>query len=143
MRELAHCHLAGFESHYPYQLSGGMRQRAALARTLAIDPEIILLDEPFSALDAQTKLLLQNSFGKTIAAAKKTTLLITHDLSEAVLMSDRILILSERPGTIVAEIRVDLPHRDEPLKRRLMPEVGQYAAQLFQHLKLEEKADAA
>ncbi len=143
MRELAHCHLAGFENHYPYQLSGGMRQRAALARTLAIDPEIILLDEPFSALDAQTKLLLQNSFGKTIAAAKKTTLLITHDLSEAVLMSDRILILSERPGTIVAEIRVDLPHRDEPLKRRLMPEVGQYAAQLFQHLKLEEKADAA
>lgn len=140
MQELKHCHLDGFDSHYPYQLSGGMRQRAALARTLAIDPEIILLDEPFSALDAQTKLLLQNSFAKTIAEAGKTTLLITHDLAEAVLMSDRILVLSERPGTIVAEIEVDLPHREEPLKRRVMPEVSDYAAQLFKHLKLEEKA---
>lgn len=140
MAELKHCHLDGFDRHYPYQLSGGMRQRAALARTLAIDPEIILLDEPFSALDAQTKLLLQNSFAKTIAEAGKTTLLITHDLAEAVLMSDRILVLSERPGTIVAEIEVNLPHRDEPIKRRVLPEVGEYAAQLFKHLKLEEKA---
>jgi len=140
MQELAHCHLEGFEHQFPYQLSGGMRQRAALARTLAIDPEIILLDEPFSALDAQTKLLLQNSFAKTIAEAGKTTLLITHDLAEAVLMSDRILVLSERPGTIVAEIKVDLPHRDAPIKRRIMPEVGDYAAQLFTHLKLAEKA---
>lgn len=140
MTELKRCQLAGFDGHYPYQLSGGMRQRAALARTLAIDPEIILLDEPFSALDAQTKLILQNSFAKTIAAERKTTLLITHDLSEAVLMSDRILVLSERPGTIVTEIVVDLPHRNEPLKRRQMPEVGGYATELFRHLKLEEKA---
>jgi NitT/TauT family transport system ATP-binding protein len=140
MKELAHCQLAGFEDHYPYQLSGGMRQRVALARTLAIDPEIILLDEPFSALDAQTKLLLQNSFAGTIKDAGKTTLLITHDLAEAVLMSDRILVLSERPGTIIAEIKVDLPHRDQPIKRRLMPEVADYASQLFKHLKLEEKA---
>jgi len=140
MKELAHCHLSGFEDNYPYQLSGGMRQRAALARTLAIDPEIILLDEPFSALDAQTKLLLQNSFAKTIKEAGKTTLLITHDLAEAVLMSDRILVLSERPGQIVAEIKVELPHREQPIKRRLLPEVSDYAAQLFKHLKLEEKA---
>lgn len=141
MAELKHCHLEGFENHYPYQLSGGMRQRAALARTLAIDPEIILLDEPFSALDAQTKLLLQNSFAKTIVEAGKTTLLITHDLAEAVLMSDRILVLSERPGTIIAEIVVDLPHRDQPIKRRQLPEVADYASQIFRHLKLEEKAD--
>ena len=140
MAELKHCHLDGFDRQYPYQLSGGMRQRAALARTLAIDPEIILLDEPFSALDAQTKLLLQNSFAKTIAEAGQNTLLITHDLAEAVLMSDRILVLSERPGTIVAEIEVDLPHREEPIKRRVLPEVGEYAAQLFKHLKLAEKA---
>ncbi|GHG91540.1 ABC transporter ATP-binding protein [Pseudodonghicola xiamenensis] len=140
MQELKACHLAGFENHYPYQLSGGMRQRAALARTLAIDPEIILLDEPFSALDAQTKLLLQNAFAKTISEAGKTTLLITHDLAEAVLMSDRILVLSERPGTVIAEIKVDLPHRDEPIKRRILPEVSEYAAQLFKYLKLEEKA---
>lgn len=141
MHELKHCHLDGFERHFPYQLSGGMRQRAALARTLAVDPEIILLDEPFSALDAQTKLLLQNSFAGTIAETGKTTLLITHDLAEAVLMSDRILVLSERPGRIVAEINVDLPHRDQPLKRRVMPEVSAYAAQVFKHLKLEEKAE--
>ncbi|KUJ82723.1 ABC transporter ATP-binding protein [Ruegeria marisrubri] len=140
LRELRHCHLNGFENQFPYQLSGGMRQRAALARTLAIDPEIILLDEPFSALDAQTKLLLQNSFAKTISETGKTTLLITHDLAESVLMSDRIIVLSERPGTIVAEIKVDLPHRDQPIKRRMMPEVSEYAAQLFKHLKLEEKA---
>jgi NitT/TauT family transport system ATP-binding protein len=140
MAELQRCHLAGFENHFPYQLSGGMRQRAALARTLAIDPEIILLDEPFSALDAQTKLLLQDSFATTIAESGKTTLLITHDLSEAVLMSDRILVLSERPGTVMAEIKVDLPDRAHPLKRRTMPEVGEYAGQIFRHLKLEEKA---
>lgn len=140
MRELEHCQLKGFDGHYPYQLSGGMRQRAALARTLAIDPQIILLDEPFSALDAQTKLLLQNSFARTICESRKTTLLITHDLAEAVLMSDRILVLSERPGRVVAEIKVDLPHRDQPLKRRVLPEVGHYASQIFKHLKLEEKA---
>lgn len=140
LSELKHCHLAGFENHYPYQLSGGMRQRAALARTLAIDPAIVLLDEPFSALDAQTKMLLQNSFAATIKETAKTTLLITHDLSEAVLMSDRILVLSERPGTVMAEIKVDLPHRDRPLERRKLPEVNDYAAQLFQLLKLEEKA---
>ncbi len=139
LQELNDCHLEGFGDQYPYQLSGGMRQRAALARTLAIDPEIVLLDEPFSALDAQTKLLLQNSFAETIKEHEKTTLLITHDLAEAVLMSDRILVLSERPGQIVAEIKVDLPHRDQPLKRRLMPEVPDYAAQLFKYLKLEEK----
>ena len=139
IKELKHCQLDGFGDQFPYQLSGGMRQRAALARTLAIDPEIILLDEPFSALDAQTKLLLQNSFAGTIAETGKTTLLITHDLAEAVLMSDRIIVLSERPGSIVAEIRVDLPHRESPLKRRVMPEVGKIAGEIFHHLKLEEK----
>lgn len=140
MKELENCKLVDFAGHYPYQLSGGMRQRAALARTLAIDPEIILLDEPFSALDAQTKLILQDSFAETIAKSGKTTLLITHDLAEAILMADRVLVLSERPGTVVAELAVDLPDRAHPLKRRVMPEVSQYAAKLFKHLKLEEKA---
>ncbi|RMF36093.1 MAG: ABC transporter ATP-binding protein [Alphaproteobacteria bacterium] len=140
MAELARCQLAGFEEHYPYQLSGGMRQRAALARTLAIDPEIILLDEPFSALDAQTKLILQEVFARTIAEAGKTTLLITHDLTEAVMMADRVLVLSERPGRLVAELAVPLPHRAHPLKRREMPEIGPIAAELFGHLHLAEKA---
>ncbi|MFZ1680426.1 MAG: ABC transporter ATP-binding protein [Rhizobiaceae bacterium] len=137
--ELDRCHLVGFEHHYPYQLSGGMRQRAALARTLAIDPDIILLDEPFSALDAQTKLLIQDSFASTIRDAGITTLLITHDLSEAVIMADRVLVMSERPGTIIREIKIDLPNRDHPLKRRQMPEVGRFAAEIFGLLKLNER----
>ena len=139
MFELERCHLKGFEGHYPYQLSGGMRQRAALARTLAIDPDIILLDEPFSALDAQTKLLIQESFATTIREAGITTLLITHDLSEAVIMADRVLVMSERPGTIIKEIKIDLPDRGHPLARRQMPEVGRYAAEIFGLLKLNER----
>lgn len=140
MAELERCHLAGFENHYPYQLSGGMRQRAALARTLAIDPDIILLDEPFSALDAQTKLLIQNSFAETIQDAGITTLLITHDLSEAVIMSDRVLVLSERPGTVIREIDINLPDRSHPLRRRQLPEVHAHAAEIFDLLKLADRA---
>ncbi len=139
MFELERCHLTGFENHYPYQLSGGMRQRAALARTLAIDPAIILLDEPFSALDAQTKLLIQESFATTIRDAGITTLLITHDLAEAVIMGDRVMVMSERPGTIIKEIKIDLPERAHPLKRRQMPEVSAYAAEIFGLLKLNER----
>lgn len=139
LAELNRCHLAGFENHYPYQLSGGMRQRAALARTLAIDPDIILLDEPFSALDAQTKLLIQNSFAETIQEAGITTLLITHDLSEAVIMSDRVLVLSERPGTIIHEMKIDLPDRAHPLRRRQMPEVHAHATEIFDLLKLADR----
>ncbi len=139
MAELARCKLTGFENHYPYQLSGGMRQRAALARTLAIDPAIVLLDEPFSALDAQTKMLLQRSFGDTIATSGVTTLLITHDLAEAVAMSDRIIVLSERPGRVVEEIKVDLPGRNNPIQRRAHPRAGEYIAHLFNLMRLEER----
>ncbi len=131
MAELERCHLKGFENHYPYQLSGGMRQRAALARTLAIDPDIILLDEPFSALDAQTKLLIQDSFAETIKEAGITTLLITHDLAESVIMSDRVLVLSERPGTVQREIVIDLPNREHPLQRRQMTEINESANEIF------------
>jgi NitT/TauT family transport system ATP-binding protein len=131
---LEKCHLKGFEDHYPYQLSGGMRQRAALARTLAIDPLVLLLDEPFSAVDAQTKMVLQQDLAQMIAEEKKTALFITHDLLEAVVLSDRILVMSERPGSIIKEITVDLPFRDDPLSRRGLPEVAVYAAQLMQLL---------
>lgn len=131
---LEKCHLKGFEDHYPYQLSGGMRQRAALARTLAIDPLVLLLDEPFSAVDAQTKMILQQDLAQMMAEEKKTALFITHDLLEAVVLSDRILVMSERPGTIVTEITVDLPFRDDPLSRRTLPEVAAYTAQLMQLL---------
>jgi len=140
MAELERCHLKGFENHYPYQLSGGMRQRAALARTLAIDPDIILLDEPFSALDAQTKLLIQDSFAETIKEAGITTLLITHDLAESVIMSDRVLVLSERPGTVQREIEIGLPNREHPLARRQMKEIHEYANEIFTLLKLDRRA---
>ncbi len=139
LSELARCKLEAFANHYPYQLSGGMRQRAALARTLAIRPDIVLLDEPFSALDAQTKMLLQKSFGQTIAESGVTTLLITHDLAEAVAMSDRILVMSDRPGRLIEEISVDLPDRDNPIARRSHPRAGQLITRLFELLKLDER----
>jgi len=137
---LQRCRLSDFADSYPYQLSGGMRQRAALARTLAIEPAIVLLDEPFSALDAQTKLILQKSFAQTIASSAITTLLITHDLMEAVIMSDRILVMSERPGRIVEEIPVDLPDRDNPMHRISAPRAREYVDHLLASLHLEEKA---
>ncbi len=139
LAELDRCKLSGFAHHYPYQLSGGMRQRAALARTLAIRPDIVLLDEPFSALDAQTKMLLQHSFGETIASSDVTALLITHDLAEAVAMSDRILVMSDRPGRIIEEIEVELPDRSNPIARRSHPRAGAYIARLFELLKLDER----
>ena len=141
MAELERCKLTEFAGHYPYQLSGGMRQRAALARTLAIKPDVVLLDEPFSALDAQTKMLLQRSFAKTIATSGVTTLLITHDLGEAVAMSDRIIVLSERPGTVIEEIVIDLPDRMDPITRRAHPRAGSYMTRLFELLKLDQRAD--
>jgi NitT/TauT family transport system ATP-binding protein len=140
LRELRRCRLQDFADSYPYQLSGGMRQRAALARTLAIEPAIVLLDEPFSALDAQTKLILQKSFAQTIASSAITTLLITHDLMEAVIMSDRILVMSERPGRIIEEIPVDLPDRDDPMARMSAPRAREYVDRLLASLHLQEKA---
>ena len=137
--ELERCRIGDFADHYPYQLSGGMRQRAALARTLAVQPDIILLDEPFSALDAQTKMVLQQSFSETIAANDVTTVLITHDLNEAVLMADRILVMSERPGRIVEEILLDLPDRRTPAARRASPRVKDYVEHLFGALHLAER----
>ncbi|THT96164.1 ABC transporter ATP-binding protein [Lampropedia puyangensis] len=133
---LKKCHLAGFEDHYPYQLSGGMRQRAALARTLAVNPDVLLLDEPFSALDAQTKMVLQQDLAATLWAEKKTALFITHDLIEAIALSDRILVMSERPGKIIEEIVVKLPHRNDPMQRRAMPEIAPIQAHLMKLLKV-------
>ncbi len=138
---LSQCHLDGFGTNYPHQLSGGMRQRAALARTLAVDPLVLLMDEPFSALDAQTKMILQQDLARTVADHKKTVLFITHDLAEAVALSDRILVMSERPGTIIEQITVDMPDRDNPMARRKRAEVGPYVAHLMELLKLDAQTD--
>ena len=126
--------LKDFAGHYPHQLSGGMRQRAALARTLAVDPSVLLLDEPFSAVDAQTRIVLQRDLAQTLMRAGKTALLITHDLAEAVILSDRVLVMSRRPGRIIDEINVELPDRDDPIARRGHPKLGDYVARLMQKL---------
>ncbi|MGE0348443.1 ABC transporter ATP-binding protein [Hydrogenophaga sp.] len=140
-RLLAQCHLKGFGNSYPHQLSGGMRQRAAMARTLAVDPIVLLMDEPFSALDAQTKMILQQDLARTVAENNKTVLFITHDLSEAVALSDRILVMSERPGTIVEEIPVDIPGRENPMQRRKHAAVGDYVSRLMELLKLDAQTE--
>jgi NitT/TauT family transport system ATP-binding protein len=142
LRELKRCRLTEFADRYPYQISGGQRQRAALARTLAIDPDVVLLDEPFSALDAQTKLVLQMSFAQTIAGSGLTTLLITHDLAEAVAMSDRILVMSDGPGRIVEEIEVGLPDRDNPIARVATPRASEIVKHLFHALHIDDRLDA-
>jgi NitT/TauT family transport system ATP-binding protein len=133
-RLLASFNLAEFSSHYPHQLSGGMRQRVALARTLAVDPHVLLLDEPFSAVDAQTRMVLQRDLARTLKQSGKTALLITHDLSEAVTLSDRVLVMSQRPGTIIDEIVIDLPQRDDPIARRRESKLNDYVARLMDRL---------
>jgi len=139
MRLLKRFRLEEFEAAYPHQLSGGMRQRAALARTLAVEPTVLLMDEPFSALDAQTKMVLQQDLAQTLAEERKTALFITHDLAEAVALSDRILVMSARPGTIIEEIVVDLPERSNPIARRRERRVGEYLARLMELLHVEER----
>ena len=131
---LDNLNLGEFANHYPHQLSGGMRQRVALARTLAVDPTVLLLDEPFSAVDAQTRIVLQRELAQTLKRAGKTALLITHDLLEAVTLSDRVLVMSRRPGRIIDELMIDLPRRDDPIARRQDPKVNQYVARLMDRL---------
>jgi NitT/TauT family transport system ATP-binding protein len=110
--------LSGFENYHPYRLSGGMRQRVGLARALAIEPAALLMDEPFGALDAQTREAMQGALNDIWIKTKRTVLFITHDIREAIYLSDRILVLSGRPATLSLELKVDLPRprlRHEPI----------------------------
>ena len=101
--------LEGFENYYPRQLSGGMRQRVNLARALAIDPEILLMDEPFSALDAQTREIMQTELMRIWDKGRKTVLFVTHQIDEAVFLSDRVLVLARRPGRVQETVEIALP----------------------------------
>ena len=107
-----------FKDDYPNNLSGGMRQRVALIRTLAINPDLILLDEPFSALDYQTRLILSNDMYEIIKKENKTALLITHNIEEAVSMSDRVIVLSKRPCTIKNIYNIKLDNKKNPISNR-------------------------
>ena len=101
--------LEGFENKYPYELSGGMQQRAAIVRALARDPQLLLMDEPFGALDALTRERMNAELQRIWMASGKTVVLITHSIDEAIFLGDRIIVMSPRPGRIVRELKVDLP----------------------------------
>lgn len=127
--------LGNFQTARPSELSGGMRQRAALIRTLALEPDLLLLDEPFSALDYQTRLSVCDDISSIIRSQKKTAILITHDLSEAVSVADRIIILSKRPGRIREILPTPFSPADlRPLERRHAPEFSGYFNKVWEVL---------
>jgi NitT/TauT family transport system ATP-binding protein len=122
--------LSGFEKKYPNQLSGGMKQRAAIARALANDPELLLMDEPFSALDAQTRTMMQLELSRIFETTGKSVLYITHNIPEAVLLGDRVVVLGRRPGKIIKTIDIKLPRpRTEAIK--IKPEYVAYLDELW------------
>ena len=127
--------LSGFENAYPHQLSGGMRQRCALIRTLATSPDVLLLDEPFSALDYQTRLNVSDDIGKILRNSGKPAILVTHDISEAISMADRVLILSPRPATVqkIVDIHLNINNRT-PLSSRNAPDFKKYFNLIWKEL---------
>jgi NitT/TauT family transport system ATP-binding protein/sulfonate transport system ATP-binding protein len=134
--------LRGFESHYPKMLSGGMQQRTALARALANDPKILLLDEPFGALDNQTRALMQELLLGIWEADRKTVLFVTHDIDEAIFMANRVAVMTARPGRIKSDVRIDLPHpRHYTVKTT--PEFSAYKARLTEEIRAESIKAAA
>lgn len=131
--------LRGFEQHFPKQLSGGMQQRTAIARALANDPKILLMDEPFGALDNQTRVLMQELLLSIWEAERKTVLFVTHDIDEAIFMANRVAVFSARPGRIKTELAVDLPHpRHYTIKTS--PEFMDLKARLTEEIRAESMA---
>ena len=135
---LARVGLSGFEDRYPHQLSGGMRKRVALAQTLILDPEIVLMDEPFSALDVQTRQLMENELLDLWAADRRSVLFITHDLEEAIALSDRVIVLSAGPETHpLGEFAIDLPRPRDVAEIRLSPRFVELHEAIWHVLKAE------
>ena len=125
--------LGGFEKNYPSELSGGMKQRVALIRTLAQNPDLLLLDEPTSSLDYQSRLKLSDDLFKIIKNEKKTAIMVTHDISEAIALADRVIVLSKRPATVVDEI--DTNFGDDPTKKRENEKFPKTFERIWNHLK--------
>jgi len=123
--------LAGFEGHYPNELSGGMRKRAQLARSLVYEPDVLLMDEPFGALDAQLRLVLQSELLRTWEGLGKTLIFVTHDLTEAISLADRVIVMSSRPGRIAAVERIDLPRPRDVFHVHFDPNFGAYFDRLW------------
>jgi NitT/TauT family transport system ATP-binding protein len=132
MRLIEMAGLKGFEGKYPWQLSGGMQQRASICRALLHDPSLLLMDEPFGALDAMTREKMNLELQRIWSASKKTVLLITHSIPEAVFLSDRVIVMSERPGSIAATYDIDLP-RPRTLDMMGSPEFAVHAKQIRAH----------
>jgi NitT/TauT family transport system ATP-binding protein len=133
---IARVGLRGFERHYPKMLSGGMQQRTALARALANDPKILLLDEPFGALDNQTRALMQELLLGIWEVDRKTVLFVTHDIDEAIFMANRVAVLSARPGRIKADVRIELSH-PRHYTMKTTPEFSAYKARLTEEIRAE------
>ena len=127
--------LAGFEAYYPHQLSGGMRKRVALAQTLITEPKILLMDEPFSALDVQTRALMENELLELWAATGASVVFVTHDLEEAIALSDRVVVLTAGPGTVKSQYRVDLPRPRNIAEVRFQPRFVEIYEQIWMSLK--------
>ena len=126
--------LAGFENHYPHELSGGMKQRVGLARALATDPDVLLMDEPFAALDAQTRDLMQVELLRIWRQARKTVLFVTHQIDEAIYLSDRVLVMSKRPGRTKQIFDIKLP-RPREYEMRVTPEFNDLKLEIWNTLK--------
>ena len=127
--------LAEFAGRYPWELSGGMRQRVAICRALLDDPDILLMDEPFGALDAMTRDELNVELQRIWSETRKTVVFITHSISEAVFLADRVIVMEAKPGRVVDVIDIDLP-RPRPLSMRETREFGVYASQIREHLQI-------
>ena len=127
--------LLRFKNHYPSELSGGMRQRVALIRTLALKPEILFLDEPFSALDYQSRLLVCDDVYKIIKTEKKTAIMVTHDIAEAISISQKVIVLTKRPSNVKAEIPIVFENHDlTPFEKRKSPQFSGYFNRLWKEL---------
>jgi NitT/TauT family transport system ATP-binding protein len=126
--------LAGFDGHFPHELSGGMKQRVGLARALATDPDVLLMDEPFAALDAQTRDLMQVELLRIWQQAKKTVLFVTHQIDEAIYLSDRVMVMTKRPGRAKKIFPIELP-RPRDYEMRVTPEFNELKLEIWNELK--------